>query len=636
MYDLINTFDPETGKFYLENTPEARKEFLSRYAYANTDWFKVLFRNSLVQDHSISISSGTKNSNSYSSISYMNDNGWSLADKVQRLTANLRNNYNITDKLTVGILLNGSVRKQDAPGTVGRVSNVVNGGYERDFDINPFSYAINTSRALTPYDENGNLEFFTRNYADFNILHELRNNKIKISVVDVKARVDLKYDILPGLIWDFLGAARYVKSNREHEIHESSNMAEAYRAADNSTMRKNNKFLYTDPNNPEAEPQVVLPYGGFYNTYDDIMTNFDIRNSISYSKELGKHTFSVFGGQQIKYADRQRKSVTGNGYQYDKGGTVMQDFRYFKQMIENNYYNFSMGTTRDRFVAFYLNADYVFDKKYVLAVTGRYDGSNAMGRKRSARWFPTWTIGGKWNAGEEQVIKDVPWISELGLRVSYGLTGSMAPYANSSVVYLGTVSNRARGEEFESYIDLDALENSELTWEKSYSFNAGIDLNLFKNRIRFSFDVWQRKNFDLIDNIKVSGIGGKTRKYANYADMKSSGIDVSLTGRPIVFKDFEWISTLSLGTNNTDITRAEYKPRIVDMIRSDGGNLQGYPVNSLFSLQYVKLSEEGIPEFINENGEVSSNVYLQSTNLGYLKYEGTIDPKVTGGFSNTL
>ena len=72
----------------LQNTRRARKAFLMRYAKANTDWFDLLFRNNFMQEHSLSISSGTDSSQSYFSTSYYGDNGWTIADKVNRYTLN--------------------------------------------------------------------------------------------------------------------------------------------------------------------------------------------------------------------------------------------------------------------------------------------------------------------------------------------------------------------------------------------------------------------------------------------------------------------------------------------------------------------------------------------------------------------
>src|SRR5690606_32601805 len=129
-------------------------------------------RNNLVQEHSLSISSGTDRSQSYFSTSYFGDNGWTIADKINRYTLNYRNNYKFNDRLSGGFAAVASVRQQRAPGALARNSNPVEGKYDRDFDINPFSFALNTSRTLTVYDEQGNLEYFRRNFAPFNIINE--------------------------------------------------------------------------------------------------------------------------------------------------------------------------------------------------------------------------------------------------------------------------------------------------------------------------------------------------------------------------------------------------------------------------------------------------------------------------------
>ncbi|HRN57750.1 MAG TPA: TonB-dependent receptor plug domain-containing protein, partial [Agriterribacter sp.] len=191
MYELMSADD--NGNFPLQNTQEARVAFLKRYATANTDWFDILFRNNLLQEHSLSISGGTERSQSYFSMSYYGDNGWTIADKVNRYTINFRNNYTFSDKFSVGFATLGSVRQQKAPGTLARNPNPVEGQYDRDFDINPFSFALNTSRTITAYDENGNEEYFRRNFAPFNIINELRNNFLDINIIDLRLQGDINY-----------------------------------------------------------------------------------------------------------------------------------------------------------------------------------------------------------------------------------------------------------------------------------------------------------------------------------------------------------------------------------------------------------------------------------------------------------
>ncbi|NSL90388.1 SusC/RagA family TonB-linked outer membrane protein [Chitinophaga solisilvae] len=636
MYELMDA--DANGGFPVINDPAARKAFLLRYANANTDWFGLLFRNNFVQEHSLSISSGTDKSQSYFSTSFFSDNGWTLADKVNRYTLNYRNTYKFTDRLSAGFSALASVRQQKAPGALTRSSNPVEGQYDRDFDINPFSYSLNTSRTLTAYDQNGNMEFFRRNYAPFNIINELKNNFLDLNMMDLRLQGDLGWKLTKNIRYEFTGAIRYVKSSREHQITESANMANAYRAAGNATIARRNKFLYHNPDDPDAQPVIVLPAGGFYNRTEDQLMNFDFRNGITYTDTFAqKHNINVLIGQQVKYADRQNASNTGYGYQYDNGGTPFLDYRILKQTIESNFPYYSMGRDYDRFAAFYASGTYAFNNKYNLTATGRYDGSNRLGQSRKARWLPTWSIAGSWNIDREPFAARLNWLDYLTLRASYGLTASMGPATNSNIVYQTINTRRPHLNEVESVIRLAHLQNDDLTWEKLYTTNVGLDGGFFSNRLNFSVDVYTRKSFDLISIIKTSGIGGETYKAANYADMSSQGVEIMVGGDVMRKKNFTWKTNVTFGYNTNKITNAKNVPGIFDLVVAEGGNKEGYPVRSLFSLQYKGLDpKSGIPSFINHEGAVSSDVFLQDLNTSHLVYEGPVDPPVTGGFSNTF
>lgn len=635
MYDLMNADD--NGNFPLQNTTAARNAFLKKYALENTDWFDILFRNSLIQEHALSISTGTEKSQSFFSTSFYNDNGWTVADNVKRYTLNFRNNYAFSDKLSAGFQTVGSVRQQKAPGSLSRQSNPVTGQFDRDFDINPFSYALNTSRAITAFDDNGNREYFRRNFAPFNILTELENNRLSINVIDLKLQGELNYRFANHFRYEFIGALRYVKSTREHEITENANMANAYRAAGNQTIRNANKFLYRNPDEPESLPEVVLPYGGFYNRAENSLTSYDIRNSINYTNIFGKHNVNILAGQQVKFADRQNFSNTGYGYQYDNGGIPFIDYRILKQTIESNFPYYEMSKTFDRFAAFYLNGQYTFDRKYNVYGTVRYDGSNQLGAAPTARWLPTWSFGGAWNINEEGFLQGLKKVDYLKLRASYGLTASMGPATNSNIVLRNATSNRPYSTERESVIQIIDLENSELTWEKNYQLNIGLDGSLFDNRVNFSADVYSRQSFDLISLIKTSGIGGSAYKAANYADLEAKGAELLLGGNVIRKKDWGWRTNLTFGYNTNKITNAKNRPLIFDLVKAEGGNREGFPVNGLFSIDYKGLvRENGSPLFVNEKDSITGQVYLQDENVQRLVYEGPVDPKFTGGFSNTF
>jgi hypothetical protein len=400
---------------------------------ANTDWFDELFNNSFVQEHSIGVSSGTDASQLYFSTSYYNDSGWSIADKVERYTVNGRGNFKMSDKLSFGLLTLASSRKQRAPGTITRKSDPVQGSYERDFDINPFSYALNTSRALTPYDENGDREFFTLNYAPFNILNEVENNYIDLNQLDLKLQGELNYNLPKNIKYNFIGAVRFVKTSTEHSMTEDSNVAGAYRADGTQQIRDGNRFLYRDPDNPNLPPVSVLPEGGIYDRTDDQLTSFYLKNQLSWSQRFGtKHNVFAVLGQELRSIDRQSAFNKGFGYQFDKGGVAFTDYRIIKQLLESNLTYFGNQYTYERYASFYASANYSFNTKYVANGTVRMDGSNRLGNSSTSRWLPTWNISGAWNADAESFMQRFKFIDFLTVRAGYGLTANAGNATNGA------------------------------------------------------------------------------------------------------------------------------------------------------------------------------------------------------------
>lgn len=636
MYE--NLVGDQNGNFPLENTPEARRAFLMRYAKANTDWFDILFRNSFIQEHSLSIQYGSDKSQSYFSTSFLGDNGWTIGDKVKRYTLNFRNNYKFSEKVSGGFSTLGSVRQQRAPGALARRSNPVEGRYDRDFDINPFSYSLNTSRAVTAYDEKGNLEYFNRNFTPFNIIDELANNYIDINMIDLRLQGDFSYKFAKNFRYDFLGAVRMVKTSREHQIKERANMANAYRSAANSTIRSLNNFLYQDPDNPEAEKEIVLPRGGFYNRTEDEMIFYNVRNSLNFNKTFsGRHTVDVLAGQEIKFTNRKTASNTGYGYQYEQGGIPFVDYRILKQAIEANFPYYGMEQVYDRFAAFYATAGYSYDKKYNVSLYGRYDGSNRFGKAALNRWLPTWSVSGAWNIDKENFAQNLQWLDFARLRGSYGLSGDMGPAINADVLLRNYITDRQWTADRESAIDLASLANRELTWEKQYSTNIGLEFGVLQGKLSFTIDRFLRRSYDLIDQIATSGIGGQYWKFANYADLKSNGWDIAIDANLVKKKNWSWNTKLTFGYAKTKITNLSNLPILFDLVQPDGYNVLGYPVRSLFSIRYSGLDHtSGVPVFINEKGEVSSDVYYQDNNTAYLKYEGPVDPPYNSSLGSTV
>ncbi|WP_368149750.1 SusC/RagA family TonB-linked outer membrane protein, partial [Bacteroides faecis] len=317
--DLANASESGVyGKMYqkisnstLLNTEAARNSYLRDAEYRNTNWFDELFQSNVMQTHSVSITSGNEKASYYASLSALIDPGWSRQSEVNRYTANLNTTYNILKNLSMNLISSASYRKQRAPGTLSSEIDAVNGEVKRDFDINPYSYALNTSRALDP------TEIYTRNYADFNIFNELENNYLDINVVDLKFQGEMKWKPVRGLELTALGAVKYQVTSQEHTITDYSNQAMAYRSMPTTHIRDNNPFLYTDPDNPYAVPITVLPQGGIYERTDYRMLAYDFRASAAYNTVFNEiHIMNLYGGMEVNSIDRRKTWNRGWGMQY--------------------------------------------------------------------------------------------------------------------------------------------------------------------------------------------------------------------------------------------------------------------------------------------------------------------------------
>ncbi len=188
---------------------------------------------------------------------------------------------------------------------------------------------------------------------------------------------------------------------------------------------------------------------------------------------------------------------------------------------------------------------------------------------------------------------------------------------------------------------LSNIANTELTYEKKHEFDVGIDLGFYHNRINLVFDWYKRNNYDLIGGVYTEGVGGITHKYANVAEMKSHGVEFTLSTRNIEAVkpgDFEWSTDFTFAYAKNKITKLVSRSRIIDLVPGTGFALQGYPVRAIFSIPFAGLNDEGLPTFYDENGDITvGGIYFQQfDNLDFLKYEGPVDPLYTGGFGNNF
>lgn len=638
MYELLNTYDPVTGQFALANTNEARAAYLRDAEYRNTNWFGELFSNSIQHNHSVSITAGTEKAQYYASVSAMYDPGWYNKSQVERYTANFNANYKLSKKLNAGIIGNASYRKQEAPGTISATTNPVTGEISRAFDINPYSYALNSSRALDPNT------YYTRNYSPFNIFHELENNYIDLNVVDFRMQASLSYKPITKVELTALGAVKYTATTNEHNIKDDSNQAAAYRAMGNSTIQKNNNYLYTNPDDIYSLPVTILPNGGILDRTDNRMFGYDFRASAAYNDVYNEdHIVNLYGAMEVNSVERHATWFRGWGMQYNMGEIPSWAYAVFKKSQEQGSDYYSLENTHERSAAFVGVATYSWKRRYSLTGTYRYEGTNRMGKSRSARWLPTWNLSGAWNAHEESWFEKLkPVLSNFTAKLSYSLTADRGPSSitNSRAVIKATNPWRPSASDKESSLYIAWLANQDLTYEKKHELNFGIDAGFLNNRINFTFDIYTRRNYDLIGATNTMGIGGESTKYGNVAKMKSNGVELSLNTVNIKTKDFTWSTDFIYSHMHNEVTELNSYNRLYDYISGYGFTMPGYPQRSLFSIPFAGLNNEGLPTFYDPDGNITvTGIDMQEYDperLKFLKYEGPADPTDVGSFGNIL
>ena len=650
MFQQLRTYDPVTGAFGLENTQAARNAYLQAAEFRNTDWFDLLFTNKVQQNHSVSISGGTEKSQNYFSMSVLTDPGQFVnRSSVNRYTFNGNTSFDIlkdmkgAELLSVKLAAQGSYRKQEAPGSLNRTTDVVTGEVKRDFDINPFSFAMNSSRCLDPSID------YTRFYTGFNIFNELENNYNDIQVTELMFRGELEYKPIKSVRLAGLISTRLSHTRRQHNVMDDSNQANAYRAGvdeqdDNSSVRDNNSLLYTDPDDDKALPESILPVGGIKYQYDDNMRSNNYRLTAGYNNVFNSlHTFNGLVGTEYSSVLRTATTWTGWGYQYNNGGITYTPYLWLKQMNEENTDYFGESYTLTNTLAYYGQANYNYDQRYTLNGTIRYEGTNRLGKSRQSRWLPTWNVSAAYDIFNEKFMEPThSWLSGMKLRGSYSLTADTGPswVTNATTIYKPSNKWRPTTSAAESEIYVYQIANEELTYEKKHEWNFGVDFSFLKERLALTFDIYGRNNYDLIGLTYTQGAGGEISKYANVADMSSHGVEVGLTTVNVQKSGFKWSTDFIFSNAKNKITSlAVGGTQAYQLVTGTGYAIEGYPVRSLFSYKFAGLNSEGLPMVYNEKGEKTvGDVNFQETeNLkDFLVYEGPSDPTFYGSFNNTL
>ena len=620
MYELFYELDRQ-GNSRVLNTEAGRRAYLQEAERRNTNWFKQLFQTSVMQNHTLSFSSGNEKSTYYASLSLLSDPGWQKGNKLTQYATNLNANYNLSSKVRLGLITDLSYRDQTTP---------IQDGY---------NYALNYSRTLNAKD------YYTTNYAPYNIFNEMDNAYIDTDIATLRIQGQLSWKITPKIEAILMGAIRYQNNTQKTEYKENSNWVLSYRAMPNTTVRDNNTNLYKDPNDPFALPVVVLPKGGIREKIDKTSLANNLRATLSYKDTFaeGLHSIALFGGFEMDNAKNTNDLNRNYGLLYNAGNYASFSYLMFKKLQEEfrNYY--TVADTENNNQAFFANASYTLKGRYTANGTLRYDASNAFGPSRYLRWMPTWNAGLKWDVSQENFFASLKPLSHLSLKASFGVT-AVAPSVSNSLAQLYINNPWRNSTQRELGLEIQNIANHDLTYEKNQELNIGADLGFLDDRINLSVEWFHRHSYDLIGDIVTQGTGGFTTKKGNMAQMRIRGLEIGLETTNLKTADFSWKTSFIYSRAKNEITELLTTPTIRDMIgystsaTSQGGFARaGYPLKSIFSVPFNGLNDRGLPTFLNEHNQSTiGGIRFDSRNVDFLKYAGTLIPTDKGSFSNTF
>ena len=633
LYNQIYNYNDVTGEYGVLNTDAGRAAYLRAAELRNTNWFKELYQHSIRHQHTLTFSTGTQKANYYASINANLDPGWNKYENSQTYSFNFNADFRPFKGWSFGIRSTASYGK------------VHYGG-----DWRPGSYAPTASRTLDPNT------FYAYDYTPFNIKHELQHNTRDYKTANLSLQATINWQPITQLRLSALGALRYRDQYGVTDRDEQANASQVYRNISKSIIRSYSSYLYKPLDDPTALPQIVMPYGGIRNSQNIIDERYDGQLKAHYNDTFGRngeHNLSAVAGLEVFEERHLNEWFDAYGVNYNLGYMTTYSPLLFTNLRNKSKQYYYIHPTLDRGVSLVGNVDYTLLGRYRVNASYRREGTNQFGRARTIRYIPTWNVGGNWSIDQEAFFPKLKPLSSLSMSLSYGMSGTI-PYVHNALPRLKTLLpffGDANLIEPGVYIDEPA--NYDLTYEKMYELNWGLNFGLFDERISAGITLFNRQGRDLIDQVFPQGTGGFVDfLYGNVAQMSAKGIELSLTTQNIRTRDFSWSTSITYSRNTNKVTRLNTSPSVKNLTDEKGAARQGYPLNSLFSIPFYKLDENGHPRFFLPDGAdvLPDGRHITSPKMGgqvswtaskpeeidYLVYSGTRTPTDQGGINNSF
>ena len=580
-------------------------ERVKRLETVNTDWFDILYQTPFSQSHNVSFSGGGDNATYYASLGYRNVQNTAKGNWQEQYTGSLRLGLTFGEKLDIQTTLSGARSKTNAFAS----------------GVNPYNYALETSRVIDCYDESspdGYYYYERENNYKYNILNELDHSGNENVTHSLNLNLSARWRPVDSFSLTLTAGGGTSNTSARTWFTEHTNYIATYRGME----------LEDREGNDISSSR--LPYGGLLQTNDTRGYNYTLRFQPEFMHTFGGvHYVNLMGGVEIRSVSSKGQAQKTWGYMPERGETFVDVPQTVNGKDNTLRPSTTISRSKDNSLGYYASLNYMYDNRYSASVSVRGDGTNAFGKE--GNFLPVWTFGLRWNVSDERWMANQNIISNLGISSNIGYQGNVAPSVSPKLVARIGKLNYQTGEFEMTWAELP---KPDLRWEKTLSVNVGVNFGLFDNKINGVFSWYYRKTKDLITNKEVPYENGTTSMYMNSGDMRNRGWDLALSFVPVRTKDFVWsLSTSFSGNNNKVNSRVEEKGDWKDAV-SGKMNKKGYPVGAFWAFRFTGLNpRNGGPEFDLSRTNSSAAAVDASE---YMVYMGTREPTFTLGINSTL
>lgn len=595
---------------------------VQKLASNNTDWYDILFRNSITNNHSVNISGGSDRTTYYASLGYNKNIGTAKGSDSERFSGMAKVNSWLTKKFYLGFQMNAS--------------NTRNNGFHSS--VNPNTYAYETARTIACYNDDGSYFMYPTQQKSqtaisiapkeellYNIVNELNLTGSNSNVTNLTAQLNIQYNFLPSVRYKLLGGFDQSKTNTQTWAKESSNYVSMIRRWNPGTLVQGSADFDACP----------IPWGGIISNNDQRKDSYTLRNSVEYSEMLSeKHLLNILASMELRSVKYKGFSGTYYGWQPERGQTV-------SPALTTGYYSVLSSlrpTITDNIsnnVSWIGSATYSYKDKFTVNANIRADGSNNFGDNPQYRFLPIWSMAGKYTLSNENFLKGNSIIKYLAVRSSYGIQGNIDKATSPDLIIQVGSKNGTTGLD-ESYFKY--LPNPDLRWEQTNSFNAGVDFSLINHKeadftdvISGSIDFYNKYGHEIIVVRRVSQVIGMDQVKVNGGKVRNTGFEGILNITPYQTKDFSLTTKFIFSYNENKLLEANKELNITFENKISGNALiEGLPLGSFYSYEFAGLNENyGFPMFLNNSGQRKYTVYSDEMNV---VYSGVNIPAFSGGF----